>query len=897
MTDLGKFLQTCRLVNKQTQPHTHTSFAEGIVTLSVSTDSRPNFYKSYLDYVICHGLDFAGLNSITERIGTVFPLFLDVDFKLDSIEKGIFTPDEIVQAAQIVVQYANQVVSELYDNQYEAFVAHRLSYKLHLHYPNIFVTKKEAKIIYKRLLEALNTAYPNKMVPDQKNPARQVSIWNTVLDISVYNTGLRMLWSHKGNMKRDNATLEVELHNRYFPNEPYHITYHLLGPSTEDGSIVRKTPCMEDLQLVSIYTTETQPTVMADAPDSDMEEDTVASSSSRVRPPRIMESTQKELESLPMDSQTKIRDMIISNLSEKVALIADVEEFVALPCGKSQIYRATLTPTDCPFAQRAHTRTSERGQSALYVMVKPQALTLSCWSPSCAGKHLDLCELDDETQDKVFKTTPIERLARKSLFHQTHEYLTELMLEMLKDRHATSPNGVSSGSTYTWYNYQQHLHRWVPGETAFKEIMHPNGIIQHTIGEVVKTLKASEESQDQQKAIDERWFKLQANLQHWPHVSASLLPLLARKLHHHWSFAQRCFSERLDENPRLIGCPNGVIDLGSKEFRAGKPEDLISKTTGVNYLPFDMHPVSQREDLESMLLKIHPDKGELPYVLQQMALGLNGTPLYQRFNILTGYGSNGKSTLVRLINLSLGEYAGEVDVTLFTRPRPPSNNPTEDLMSIRGKRFIVCNEPNAKDSIYLGTLKWLSGGDRVTGRGLREKQQSFYPQCTFYMLCNEIPQIHASQQEYGTWRRINLWLFSNRFVLGKPTQPNEHQADPELEKKMVAWKEIFLSLLVKFYYEPNSFEKPPKFAELERQLRTKNDIYARFFTDYVQTKTDQYTLCSTMFKLFTEWVRSYRISRDVPYDVFERQMIPLLGEPVDVEGAKCWQAEVIMVRY
>ena len=48
-------------------------------------------------------------------------------------------------------------------------------------------------------------------------------------------------------------------------------------------------------------------------------------------------------------------------------------------------------------------------------------------------------------------------------------------------------------------------------------------------------------------------------------------------------FYDKTFMGKLDENPYLICFENGVYDIDKVEFRAGRPDDYISISTGFNY--------------------------------------------------------------------------------------------------------------------------------------------------------------------------------------------------------------------------------------------------------------------------------------------------------------------------
>ena len=49
----------------------------------------------------------------------------------------------------------------------------------------------------------------------------------------------------------------------------------------------------------------------------------------------------------------------------------------------------------------------------------------------------------------------------------------------------------------------------------------------------------------------------------------------------------KSFYESLDSNLNFIGFINGVYDLEKEIFRDGLPDDMISNTTGIEYIAYD----------------------------------------------------------------------------------------------------------------------------------------------------------------------------------------------------------------------------------------------------------------------------------------------------------------------
>lgn len=104
-------------------------------------------------------------------------------------------------------------------------------------------------------------------------------------------------------------------------------------------------------------------------------------------------------------------------------------------------------------------------------------------------------------------------------------------------------------------------------------------------------------------------------------------------------------------NPKYIVFNNGVYDLETKELLDYSPKYIIK-----NKIPHNYNPDAYHELLDKTLSKICCNDKKLRYVIEEM-IGytlLRRNELGKSF-ILTGDGSNGKSTLLGLINELLGE--------------------------------------------------------------------------------------------------------------------------------------------------------------------------------------------------------------------------------------------------
>ena len=68
------------------------------------------------------------------------------------------------------------------------------------------------------------------------------------------------------------------------------------------------------------------------------------------------------------------------------------------------------------------------------------------------------------------------------------------------------------------------------------------------------------------------------------------------------------FIEKMDQNPYLLGFKNGVVDFKEKCFRVGYPEDYITKSTKMDYIPKEKikNYDAKRKEIEEYMETLFP---------------------------------------------------------------------------------------------------------------------------------------------------------------------------------------------------------------------------------------------------------------------------------------------------
>ena len=334
-------------------------------------------------------------------------------------------------------------------------------------------------------------------------------------------------------------------------------------------------------------------------------------------------------------------------------------------------------------------------------------------------------------------------------------------------------------------------------------------------------------------------------------------------------FYDKEFIDKLNDKKNLIGFENGIYDLNEGEFRNGLPSDYVSLSTGYS-LPVDIKNLPVKLDeiidlvssmesydeineaLEDFLTKVFPIPDVREYTMRFLSSCLSGEIREEKFYFWTGSGGNGKSKLVELIDFVLGDYSKSMDVAFLTTKRGSSSSASPELENIKNARFVYMSEPEKNDIIYVGKLKQMTGGDKMTTRALFKGTTQFKPQFKIVLMCNDLPQLGGN--DGGIWRRIEVVKYLAQFTDNIKSVNHEryqYLADNQLTSKLEQWKLVFMIKLFQKYveYDKEGTCPPEEVKEETKQYKTSNDIISNWMDDRI-IECEEFT---TFDDLYDDW--------------------------------------------
>ena len=308
------------------------------------------------------------------------------------------------------------------------------------------------------------------------------------------------------------------------------------------------------------------------------------------------------------------------------------------------------------------------------------------------------------------------------------------------------------------------------------------------------------------------------------------------------------FYKNMDRNKYLLCFSNGVVDFKNKIFREGYPEDYITMTTKIAYIPNttdDIEINKTKENIYVFMNSLFPIKDLNRYMWEHLASCLIGSNKNQTFNVYHGSGSNGKSILTDLMSLTLGEYKGTVPISLVTDKRTSIGGTSDEVLKLKGKRYAVMQEPSKGVKLNEGIMKELTGGDPIQARGLYSESEIFEPQFNLVVCTNNLFDIQSNDD--GTWRRIRKTDFVSKFIDEGETHTDEteyvYTKDKDLKDKLPQFAPVFASMLVQIAFETEGLVKDCETViNASKKYRNGQDHIAAFVAEMIihtKTKTDK----------------------------------------------------------
>ena len=301
-------------------------------------------------------------------------------------------------------------------------------------------------------------------------------------------------------------------------------------------------------------------------------------------------------------------------------------------------------------------------------------------------------------------------------------------------------------------------------------------------------------------------------------------------------------SADLKVSPYIINLKNTRLDI-----RTGKCLEFTPDAIEFDRIPVTYDPSAYCSDLDKMLNRVFLGDREVINLFEEMiGYCLIKTARYQKAFILVGSGSNGKSTILDLLEEFLG-------------PRNYSSMPLEkvtDRFNMAELENRLANIGDDIDNVTIrdsGTLKKMISGESITVERKGERPFKLSPYATHIYSANAIPR--SFDKSDGFYRRWLLVPFNAKFTADDPDY------DPLIFDKITT--ETALSYLLNIGLRGASrlikrgrFTEPQSVREALDHYKTDNSTTLTWIDDkgldadyFLDNSTDK------LYADFTDWCK------------------------------------------
>jgi len=301
----------------------------------------------------------------------------------------------------------------------------------------------------------------------------------------------------------------------------------------------------------------------------------------------------------------------------------------------------------------------------------------------------------------------------------------------------------------------------------------------------------------------------------------------------------RVSKAELDQDPHLLGVPNGVVDMRTETLIENRPELLITRYARAAYRPDAEAPIF----LQFMSQICLGRQDLIDYLQEVLGYSLSGFIKEHAFFLLVGTGANGKSTLIETFLHLLGEYGIGMPSHAFLKSN--SRAIRNDIARLPGVRFAPCAEVNTGMSLDESMVKRATGGDVMTARFIGKDYFDLHPNAKFFLSVNTLPKITGADN--GIYRRLKVLPFDGNF---------KDSMDKDLPEKLKAEIDGILNWAVagfRRWYERGELVEPQCVVDACAAYRAEMDTVQSFLDECCILDPKASTSLGVLYEAYLQW--------------------------------------------
>jgi phage/plasmid-associated DNA primase len=303
--------------------------------------------------------------------------------------------------------------------------------------------------------------------------------------------------------------------------------------------------------------------------------------------------------------------------------------------------------------------------------------------------------------------------------------------------------------------------------------------------------------------------------------------------------------EKLNRLPNYLNFKNGKLNLKTLDFTSRIPDDFITEFLDYDFKT-DADPEKVKE-VKGILKRIcNSDKEDYTLVTDFLGYAITSETKEQKFfNGLGPSASNGKSTIIKLVEEAFSIYVYKAKKDLFCENYSKAH---KYFAEMKGKRICYIEEQDKKKQ-DAELMKDVVDGNKMNNEVLFATTEKIMIQFKLLFLSNKLMNFDADN---GMKRRIIHFDFKNKFVEKENVEKEqlihkEGKVYPLDKTLQIRFRDcddlknalVHILILKSKQYFDQGLKVPSKYEDLAKDMCEENDKFKNFFDSHFVVTGDE----------------------------------------------------------
>jgi putative DNA primase/helicase len=235
-----------------------------------------------------------------------------------------------------------------------------------------------------------------------------------------------------------------------------------------------------------------------------------------------------------------------------------------------------------------------------------------------------------------------------------------------------------------------------------------------------------------------------------------------------------------DNDPDLLNCSNGVIDLRTGTLTTHAPGQRFMHCVGIPY-----NPKADFSQWVAWLTNAVKDRQIVDWLQMAVGYSLTGHTREEVLFYLYGPPRSGKGTFTEALLTLLGSPLAEVVTFSTLTSTTEADTQNFNLAPLHSSRLIVASESNQYERFNEAKVKQLTGGDKIQCAFKHKTPFSYRPKYKLWLASNQ--PVNADPDDDAVWGRVRVIAFPESHLGREDKLLKDTMRTPAILQGVLAW--------------------------------------------------------------------------------------------------------------